>query len=226
MTLLLHPWGTPNAGTSSDDGREHAVVDRARRRSSGRPSGRRDGVEVGRKKTSDETFVRRADAGAAGAVRLKFGVTGPAGASRCTPPRPRRTPASAAPTSSPRPGPRPPSARSGSVRTPTSTPRGRRRSRRPASAYPSWLIWLLRSSRGRASRGPTSHLPSIPWPDLPSIPWPDIRLPAIPWPDVTCRTCRRGSTPCGKLRRPDPDRVLHRAGRGQAPAQGRGERRH
>src|SRR6478735_6615054 len=37
----------------------------------------RDGVEVGRKKTSDETFVV-APKGADGAVRLKFGVTGPA----------------------------------------------------------------------------------------------------------------------------------------------------
>ena len=31
---------------------------------------------------------------------------------------------------------------------------------------------------------PGIDLPAIPWPDLPAIPWPDLRLPSIPWPDL------------------------------------------
>ena len=203
------------------DGREHAVV--VERGALVREAvWSRDGVEVGRKKTSDETFVV-APKGAAGAVRLKFGVTGPA----------RRVTLHDTETE----------AHAGLGGTDLEPEAGSKAAERAewigahphlhtarqtaiAAAgvgVPVLAIWLLTLVPWPSIPWPDVDLPSIPWPDLPSIPWPDIRLPAIPWPDVDLPDLPRLGRHRAALRDPDPDRVLHRAGRGQASAQGRGE---
>lgn len=164
------------------DGHEHAVaVERG-------PLVReavwsRDGVEVGRKKTSDETFVV-APQGADGAVRLKFGVTGPA----------RRVTLHASETEAhtglggtdlePEAGSKA-AARAEWIGAHPHLHTARQTAIAAAGVgVPVLVIWLLTLVPWPSIPWPDVDLPSIPWPDLPSIPWPDIRLPAIPWPDV------------------------------------------
>lgn len=128
----------------------------------------RDGVEVGRKRTSDEKFVV-APTGADGAVRLVFGFVGPA----------RRVTLHASETE----------AHTGLGGRDLQPEAGSR-----AAARQEWIgrhprLHLLRQGLGAAGGVlvPIALiwlLARIPLPDLPSIPWPDIDLPSIPWPDL------------------------------------------
>ena len=135
----------------------------------------RDGVEVGRKKTSDETFVV-APNGADGAVRMKFAMTGPA----------RRVTLHDSETEAhtglggrdlePEAGSKA-AARAEWIGAHPHLHTARQTAIAAAGVgVPVLVVWLLT----------LVPWPAIPWPDvdLPSIPWPDIRLPAIPWPDV------------------------------------------
>lgn len=155
------------------DGHEH-VVEVAQGSLTRRVSWSQDGTERATKKTSDETIVL---AGAeAGAVRLKFGLVGPA----------RRVTLHDSEAE----------AHIGLGGTDLEPEAGSRAARRAewigahphlhtarqtaiAAAgvgVPILLVWLLT----------LVPWPSIPWPSIPwtSIPWPDINLPSIPWPDI------------------------------------------
>ncbi|NYE35055.1 hypothetical protein F4692_000159 [Nocardioides cavernae] len=138
----------------------------------------RDGSEVGRKKTSDETIVI-APEGAGGAVRLKFPMAGPA----------RRVTLHGSEAEAH-------TGLGGSDLEPEAGSRAAARAewigrhphlhtvRQTAIAaagvgVPILLVWLL-----TLVPWPSVDLPSIPWPDLPAIPWPDVDLPSIPWPDL------------------------------------------
>ncbi|MGF9754064.1 hypothetical protein AAII07_02585 [Microvirga sp. 0TCS3.31] len=143
----------------------------------------RDGVDVARKKTSDETFVV-APKGADGAVRLKFAMTGPA----------RRVTLHDSETEAhtglggtdlePEAGSKA-AARAEWIGAHPHLHTARQTAIAAAGVgVPVLVIWLLTLVPWPTIPWPDVDLPSIPWPDLPSIPWPDIRLPAIPWPDV------------------------------------------
>ncbi|WP_322919700.1 hypothetical protein [Nocardioides renjunii] len=144
----------------------------------------RDGVELASRKTTDETVVLKAD-GEEQAVRLKFGVLGPA----------RRVTLHSSDTE----------AQTGLAGTDLEPEAGSRAAERAewigrhphlhtarqtaiAAAgvgVPVLVVWLLTLVPWPdldLPSIPLPDMPSIPWPDLPAIPWPD--LPSIPWPDV------------------------------------------
>ncbi|MBC2933266.1 hypothetical protein [Nocardioides sp. zg-1228] len=145
----------------------------------------RDGTEVGRTKTSDDTIVL-APTGADGAVRLRCAIVGPT----------RRVTLHDGEAE----------AHTGLGGTDLEPAAGSRAARRAewigahphlhtarqtaiAAAgvgVPVLLVWLLSLVPWPSLDipWPDISLPSIPWPDLPSIPWPDITLPSIPWPDI------------------------------------------
>ncbi len=146
----------------------------------------RDGVEVGRKRTSDEKVVLAPD-GADGAVRVVCGLVGPV--RRVTLHRSEAE------------------AHTGLGGTDLEPEAGSRAARRAewigahphlhtarqtalaaaGVAVPVLLLWLLARVPWPSVDLPSvpwPDLPSIPWPDLPAIPWPDVRLPSIPWPDL------------------------------------------
>lgn len=145
----------------------------------------RDDVEVGRKKTSDETIIL-SPKGEDTALRLKFGMVGPA----------RRVTLHGSEAEAH-------TALGGTDLEPEAGSKAARRAewigqhphlhtvRQTAVAaagvgVPVLLVWLLSMVQWPSLDIPWPDLPSIPWPDihLPAIPWPDIHLPAIPWPDL------------------------------------------
>jgi hypothetical protein len=147
----------------------------------------RDDREVGRTKTSDETIVLSPD-GADAAVRLKFGLVGPA----------RRVTLHGSEAE----------AHTGLGGTDLEPEAGSKAAQRAewigahphlhtarqtalAAAgvgVPILLVWLLTLVPWPSIDipWPSIDLPSIPWPSIPwpSIPWPDVKLPSIPWPDL------------------------------------------
>ncbi|GAA5123234.1 hypothetical protein GCM10023339_42780 [Alloalcanivorax gelatiniphagus] len=143
----------------------------------------RDGTEVGRKKTSDETIVL-APKGADAALRLKFGVTGPA----------RRVTLHASETEAhtglggtdfdPEPGSKAAARAEWIVEHPHLHTARQTAIAAAGVGVPVLLVWLLTLVPWPSIDvpWPDVDLPSVPWPDLPSIPWPD--LPSIPWPDL------------------------------------------
>lgn len=181
------------------DGHEHAVtVEHGALTRDVRWS--RDGVELGRKKSSDETIVV-SPKGVDPALRLKFAMVGPA----------RRVSLHDSETE----------AHAGLGGTDLEPEAGSRAARRAewigrhphlhtarqtalAAAgvgVPVLLVWLLSMVPWPSLDVPWPDLPSIPWPDisLPSIPWPDVDLPSIPWPDVDVPHLPAWTEPVRKL---------------------------
>ena len=160
----------------------------------------RDGVELGRKKSSDETIVLSPQ-GVDPALRLKFAMVGPA----------RRVTLHDSETA----------AHAGLGGTDLEPEAGSKAARRAewigrhphlhtarqtalAAAgvvVPVLLVWLLSMVPWPSVDVPWPDLPSIPWPDisLPSIPWPDVDLPSIPWPDVDLPHLPAWTEPVRKL---------------------------
>ena len=182
----------------------------------------RGGAELGRKKTSDETIVL-APKGEDAALRLKFGMVGPA----------RRVTLHDSETE----------AHTGLGGTDFEPEAGSRAARRAEwiGAHPH-----LHTARQTAVAAAGVGVPVlvvwlltlVPWPAV-DIPWPDVDLPSIPWPDLPSIPLARHQPAVDPVARPprpagvgghgaevpgpDPHRVLHRPRRGQAPAQGGGE---
>jgi hypothetical protein len=189
--------GTTEHWHLAEDGREHAVAveQGALTRE---VVWTRDGVELARKKTSDETIVL-SPKGQDQALRLKFPMTGPA----------RRVTLHGSEAE----------AHTGLGGTDLEPEAGSRAARRAewigrhphlhtarqtalAAAgvgVPVLLVWLLSMVPWPSLGIPWPDLPSIPWPDLPSIPWPDISLPAIPWPDLGLPSLPAWTEPVRKL---------------------------
>lgn len=158
----------------------------------------RDDVEVGRKKTSDETIVVSAKGGSA-ALRLKFPMVGPA----------RRVTLHGSEAE----------AHTGLGGTDLEPEAGSKAAQRAewigqhphlhtarqtavaaaGVAVPVLLLWLLSMVPWPSLDVPWPDLPAIPWPDLPSIPWPDIALPSIPWPDLHLPSLPAWTEPVRKL---------------------------
>ncbi|GAA1922473.1 hypothetical protein [Nocardioides hwasunensis] len=143
----------------------------------------RDGAELGRKRTSDETIVLAPD-GAAAAVRLKFGWVGPA----------RRVTLHDSETEAhtglggtdlePEAGSRAAARAEWIGRHPHLHTARQTAIAAAGVGLPILLIWLLTLVPWPSIDLPWPNLPSIPWPNLPSIPWPDVHLPSIPWPSI------------------------------------------
>lgn len=136
----------------------------------------RDGVEVGRRKTSDEKFVV-APRGADGALRLVFGFVGPAHRVTLHGTEAEAHAGLGGRDLEPEAGSRAAARAEWIGRHPRLHTVRRTAAAAAGVLVPVLLLWLL-----ARVPWPDVDLPSIPWPDLPSIPWPD--LPAIPWPDV------------------------------------------
>ncbi len=143
----------------------------------------RDGVELARKRTSDETIVLSPD-GEDAALRVKLTPLG----------RARRVTLHASEAEAhtglggsdlePEPGSRAARRADWIGRHPHLHTARQTAVAAAGVAVPVLLVWLLSRVTWPSFDVPWPDLPSIPWPDLPSIPWPDISLPAIPWPDV------------------------------------------
>jgi hypothetical protein len=147
----------------------------------------RGDVEVGRTKTSDETIVLSPD-GSEAAVRLKFGMVGPA----------RRVTLHASEAEAhtglggddfePEAGSKAAARREWIGAHPHLHTARQTALAAAGVGVPILLVWLLTLVPWPSVSipWPDIDLPSIPWPSipLPSIPWPDISLPSIPWPDL------------------------------------------
>lgn len=138
---------------------------------------RRDGAEVARKKTSDETIVLTAEAG--GAVRLKFPLMGPARRVTLHDTETEAHTGLGGADFEPEAGSRAAERAEWIGQHPHLHTARQTAVAAAGVAVPVIVIWLL-------TLVPWPSV-DVPWPDLglPSIPFPDLPdLPAIPWPDL------------------------------------------
>lgn len=179
------------------DGREHtvAVEQGALSRS---VWWTRDGVEVARRKTSDDTVVLSPE-GEASAVRLKFAMVGPARRVTLHDSEAQAHAGLGGADLEPEPGSRAAARVEWIGRHPHLHTARQTALAAAGVGVPVLLVWLLSLVPWPSLAVPWPDLPAIPWPDLPSIPWPDIDLPAIPWPDVDLPSLPAWTEPVRKL---------------------------
>ena len=145
----------------------------------------RDGAEVERLKTSDETIVLSPE-GEDGALRLKLAMVGPARRITLHGSEAEAHAGLGGTDLEPEPGSRAALRAEWIGRHPHLHTARQTALAAAGVGVPVLLVWLLSMVPWPSLDvpWPDISLPSIPWPDLPSIPWPDISLPAIPWPDL------------------------------------------
>ena len=163
----------------------------------------RDGTEVARRRTSDDTVVlacRDGDAGEA-AVRLRFPAIGPARRVTLHGSEAEAHTGLGGTDLEPEAGSRAALRAEWIGRHPRLHTARQTALAAAGVGVPLLLVWLLAMVPWPSIDipWPDVHLPSIPWPDLPSIPWPDIRLPSIPWPSVDLPDLPAWTEPVRKL---------------------------
>ena len=127
----------------------------------------RDGAEVGRKKTSDETIVLSPE-GEDGALRLKLAMVGPARRITLYGSEAEAHAGLGGTDLEPEPGSRAALRAEWIGRHPHLHTARQTALAAAGVGVPVLLVWLLSM---------------VPWPSL-DVPWPDISLPSIPWPDL------------------------------------------
>jgi hypothetical protein len=146
----------------------------------------RDDVSLATRKSSDETIVL--GAGSDAALRLKFGMVGPARRVSLHGSEAEAHTGLGGTDLEPEAGSKA-AARAEWIGAHPHLHTARQTALAAAGVgVPILLVWLLTLVPWPSLdiAWPDIDLPSIPWPSipLPSIPWPDIRLPSIPWPDL------------------------------------------
>lgn len=146
----------------------------------------RDGEELGRKKTSDDTIVL-APEDLDAALRLKFPAIGPARRVTLHDSEAEAHAGLGGTDFEPEAGSKAAARAEWIGRHPHLHTARQTAIAAAGVGVPVLLVWLLTLVPWPSVDLPSiplPDLPSIPWPDLPSIPWPDISLPSIPWPDL------------------------------------------
>ena len=180
------------------DGHEH-VVEIAQGTMVREVTWTRDDTQLATKKTTDDTIVLGADDDQA--VRLKFGLLGPARRVTLHRSEAEAHTGLAGTDLEPEPGSKAAQRAEWIGRHPHLHTARQTALAAAGVAVPVLLVWLLSLIPWPDVDvpWPDVDLPSIPWPDLPTIPWPDIDLPAIPWPDVDLPSLPAWTEPVRKL---------------------------
>ncbi len=179
------------------DGHEH-VVEVAQGMMVREVTWTRDGTRLATKKTTDDTIVL---GGEDQAVRLKFGLRGPARRVTLHRSEAEAHTGLAGADLEPEPGSKAAQRAEWIGRHPHLHTARQTALAAAGVAVPVLLVWLLSLVPWPDVDvpWPDVDLPSIPWPDLPAIPWPDVDLPSIPWPDVDLPSLPAWTEPVRKL---------------------------